>query len=116
MTDQPNTTEPAHLFAKESAEKIREIVDDEADEDRELVLRIDSGLMAWLQAFVAGPGFFGSVEDTAVYLLRTALLDMLKEDIWFVGTAPHLPSPIREANMMSPKYQTLAREADRAGR
>ncbi len=75
--------------------------------DAELVLHIDSGLMAWLRAFVAGPGFFGSVEDTAVYLLRTAMLDMLKEDVWFAGTVPHLPSPIREANMRSPKYQAL---------
>ncbi len=72
-----------------------------------LVLHIDSGLMAWLQAFVSGPGFLGSVEDTAVYLLRTAMLDMLKEDVWFAGTVPHLPSPIREANMRSPKYQAL---------
>ncbi len=84
--------------------------EDPADEGEELVLHVDSGLMDWLGALVAGPGIFGNLDETAVYLLRTALIEMMRDDEWFAATVPHLPSPTREANMKSPRYRTLVKE------
>ena len=80
---------------------------DENVDDEQLVLTIDSGLMAWLRALVAGPGFFGGLDATAVYLIRSALVELMTHDVWYGGTVPHLPSPMREANMKSPKYRAL---------
>jgi hypothetical protein len=76
-----------------------------------LLLKMDAGLLAWLRAFVAGPGFFGDVQQTAVYLMRSQLVYMMEKEPWYAGTVPHLPSPIREANMASPKYQAILKAA-----
>lgn len=72
-----------------------------------LLLRIDDGLLAWLKAFVAGPGFFGNLEQTAIYLLRSALQELVQNDNWFAGTVPHLPEPIRSHVADCPKYRAL---------
>ena len=76
-----------------------------------LLLKIDDGLMAWLRALVAGPGFWGDLQQTSVYLMRSDLQRLLKHDVWYGATVAHLPSPIREANMRSPKYQALVKAA-----
>lgn len=81
--------------------------------DELLLLRIDNGLLAWLRALVDGPGFWGDMQQTAVYLLRNALTELTEHDVWYAATVPALPSPIREANMASPKYQALVRAAKR---
>jgi hypothetical protein len=85
--------------------------EDPAEDGEELLLHIDSGLMAWLRALVAGPGIFGGLDETAVYLLRSALIERMEHDVWFAAAVPHLPSPIREAVMQSPKYRALAKSA-----
>lgn len=81
------------------------------DGDELLLLRIDSGLVAWLRALVAGPGFFGDLNQTTIFLIRSALNELLTQDVWFGATVPHLPEPIREAVSQSPKYKALARAA-----
>jgi hypothetical protein len=88
---------------------------DRTDGDGFLLLRLDTGLNDWLRAFVAGPGFFGTVEQTAIYLLRSHLIKMMETDIWFAGTVPFLSPPTREANERSPQYRRIVRDLDRDG-
>lgn len=84
------------------------------DGDELLLLRIDDGLLSWLRAFVAGPGFFGDLEQTAVYLIRSQLHELMGHDHWFAGTVPHLPEPIRSHVENCPKYRGLLRDEERA--
>lgn len=84
---------------------------DQPDGDEMLLLRIDDGLLGWLRALVRGPGFFGNLNQTTVYLIRCALHDLLKNDIWFAATVPHLPEPTRTHLIDTPKYQSLLRAA-----
>jgi hypothetical protein len=72
-----------------------------------LLLKVDSGLLGWLKAFVAGPGFFGDLQQTAVYLLRSQFLEMMEHDVWFAPTVPHLPEPTRGHVLACPKFQAL---------
>lgn len=81
------------------------------DGDELLLLRIDDGLLSWLRAFVAGPGFFGDLNQTAVYLIRSHLDEMMRHDVWFAATVPHLPEPIRSHVADCPKYRALLRAA-----
>lgn len=79
-----------------------------------LLLRVDDGLMNWLRAFVDGPGFFGDLEKTAIYLMRSHLLEMIESDVWYGATVPKLREPARSANMESPKYRALVAAALKA--
>ena len=82
----------------------------QTDGDEFLLLRMDEGLIAWLRAFVAGPGFFGDLNATAVFLIRNNLQEMMRHDCWFAGTVPHLPEPIRSHVADCPKYRKLLRD------
>lgn len=75
--------------------------------DELLLLKVDNGLMSWLKAFVAGPGFFGDLQATAVYLIRSHLLEMMEHDVWYSATVPKLPEPTRSYVMSTPKYLAL---------
>lgn len=82
----------------------------QCDGDELVLLKVDSGLMAWFRAFVAGPGFFGNLQQTLIYFLRCQLIELMEHDCWYGPTVPLLPEPMRTANMRTPKYQRIARE------
>jgi len=64
--------------------------------DNLLLLRLDAGLMAHLRA-LAAVGYFGPVEETAVYLIRSEIIRFMSSEVWHRDICRHLPEPIRSA-------------------
>lgn len=77
--------------------------------DELLLLKMDSGLLSWLNAFAEGCGLFGDLNSTAVFFLRSHLQEMMRHDVWFAAVVPKLPEPIRGHVMSSPHWQALMR-------
>lgn len=69
-----------------------------------LLLRVDDGLMAWLKAYVKGWSFFGDLNATCVWGLRSWLLEEMKSTAIYGDIAKYLPPTIRDHVMQTPKY------------
>lgn len=65
--------------------------------DRLLLLQFDEGLWAWLTAHVAGIGIPGGLEDTAVFMIRTQIIEDSKSEAFRKMMLPHLPRSIQLA-------------------
>ena len=75
---------------------------------RLLLLRLDEGLAAHMKALTAAH-FVGDLEETAIYMLRSQLIEYLSNKYWRAAVREHLPSPYREAfSETLPVYRTLA--------
>lgn len=79
-----------------------------------MLLRLDSGLMAWLLA-LDKMRFFGlNLEGTVMYLLRSAVLNLCENrddhgrpSIWWQEIVDALPEPYRSANQATPLYKRM---------
>lgn len=72
-----------------------------------VLLRLDTGLMAWLRAIDAIRFLGLSFEETVIHLLRTATLEFSDHDVWWKDIVDNLPEPVRSANQATPRYQRL---------
>ncbi len=59
-----------------------------------LALNLDAGLAAHLRALAKG-GFVGGMRETAVYLIRSQIIDYLSNDNLRKLIEPHLPAKYR---------------------
>jgi len=80
-----------------------------------LLLKVDDGLMAWLRA-IDRIKFFGiTFEETVIYLIRTAMLEMTDRgkhsgpSVWYQEIVDNLPEPFRSANQDSPLYRRMVK-------
>lgn len=55
-----------------------------------LVIELDEGLSAHFKALVK-IGFFGNKKETAVYLLRSQIIDLMSHQAWRDQMAKYLP-------------------------
>lgn len=62
-----------------------------------LVLNLDRGLSAHLRAIAKGVGIYGSVAETAIYFIRTGVIENFGNENLRKMTLPHLPPDIRRA-------------------
>lgn len=62
-----------------------------------LLLRFDDGLWAWLNAHVTGIGIVGGLEETAIYMIRSAIIKDHQSDVFLRMMFPHLPASIQDA-------------------
>lgn len=65
--------------------------------DNYLLLRLDEGLFAWLKAHVNGIGIAGGMEETAIFMIRSAIIEDHKSDSFFCLMYPHLPEKVQIA-------------------
>lgn len=77
------------------------------DGDELLLLRVDHGLMAWLRAYVKAGSLMGDLRATAVFFIRSHLIDSIKYDHIYGSVVPFLPEPIKTHVMKTPKYQAI---------
>lgn len=77
------------------------------DGDELLLLRVDHGLMAWLRAYVKAGSLAGDLRATAIWFIRSHLIDSIKYDHIYGSVAKFLPEPIRSHVMNTPKYQAI---------
>lgn len=68
-----------------------------------ILLPVDDGLLAWLEA--SAGDIFGDLEQTAVYLLRSGLLDLIKSENWRRSIAPRLREPYRSAALETLRFE-----------
>ncbi len=75
--------------------------------DEIVTLKVDSGLMAWLRAYVQGCSFAGDLQASVVFILRQYMHDCIRSNDFF-AMVPLLPEPIRSHVMKSPKWRDHA--------
>lgn len=81
-----------------------------------LLLSLDDGLMAHLEALARNGrgGMFGNLEQSAIYMLRTQIIDFMANDNLRELIAPHLREPYRKHSAEAvPIYRTLANPGQR---
>lgn len=76
--------------------------------DEIITLKIDSGLMAWLRAYVHGCSIAGDLQATVVFIVRNYLWERIESRDYF-RMVPLLPEPIRSHVQKSPKWQEHAK-------
>lgn len=76
--------------------------------DEVITLKFDSGLMAWLRAYVQGCSLAGDLQATVVFIVRRYIEKANRRDDFF-AMVPLLPEPIRSHVMKSPKWQEHAK-------
>ncbi len=75
-----------------------------------VLLHIDHGLMAHLEALVRG-GFYGPIEDTAIFMIRNGIIKNLENANLRELIVPHLPERFRKHFPEAARiYEAMARE------
>ena len=65
--------------------------------DRLLLLHFDDGLWAWLNASAKGVGIFGGIEETAIYMIRSKIIEDSRSEVFRNAMLPNLPRSIQLA-------------------
>lgn len=83
--------------------------------DELLLLRLDDGLMAHVEALARNGrgGMFGNVEQTAIYLIRSQIIKFMSSEGLRELIAPHLREPYRRNSQEAGRiYPGLAAARD----
>lgn len=65
--------------------------------DRLLLLKFDQGLYDWLRAHTVGIGLSGGMEENAIFLIRSQIIEDSKNKNLLAVMLPHLPFRIQDA-------------------
>jgi hypothetical protein len=78
-----------------------------------VLLHIDRGLMSFLEA-IEKTHFIGDLEQVAIFLIRSQIIDYMSSKTWAPMIIKNLPSPYREANEeLIPVYRALSERGPR---
>lgn len=70
-----------------------------------ILCRIDGGLWAYMQALhESGVNLYGSIEDQAIFAIRTFVQKTWESDAFAQAMLPHLPKHIRDAMLVTPRF------------